>query len=428
MNYRIFPPDDLLQTRIDLPLSKSESNRALAIAAFTPDASLPERMADCADTRAMTAALTSQSDNINIGAAGTAMRFLTAYFACCCGRTVTLDGSERMRNRPIGPLVDALRSCGASIEYAGKEGFPPLRIEGRSLKGGTVSIDATISSQYISALMMAAPTMTDGLTLSLVGEVASATYIALTADMMRRAGIDVEISASEIIIHPGKYAPVDWHIGADWSAASYWYEIEALTSGFVTLNGLDAASCQPDRAVADIFSNLGVQTCFEGEDGGIDLLASPDLSPRLSIDLSNNPDLAQTIVVSCVMIGIPFHISGLSSLRIKETDRIDALMKELLKTGVIIEEETPGTLVWDGTRRPLTSLPEFDTYDDHRMALAFAPVALYIPGIVIRNPEVVSKSYPSYWDDLKTAGFLIVDADLPEDELRQLLESRQQEE
>ena len=363
MNYRIFPPDELIEAAITLPLSKSMSNRALIISALTLGSKLPEEVAVCDDTAALTAALCSSEPTVDIGAAGTAMRFLTAYFAALPGRKVTLGGND-------------------------------------------------VSSQFVSALLMVAPAMTGGLTVTLEGEASSLPYIDLTLGMMTGAGAEAEREREVITVRPGSYRPVDWEIEADWSAATFWYEIEAITSGFVSLRGLREDSLQPDRRVADIFSSLGVDTCFEGEEPGVtDLLASPDLSPRLNVDLSDTPDAAQAIAVTCSMIGIPFRLSGLSSLKIKETDRLMALIAELEKVGVVLERIGDHTLVWDGRRRPILELPAFDTYDDHRMAMALAPVAVYLPGIVVRDIEVVSKSYPGYWDSLREAGFRLDDAD-----------------
>lgn len=429
MDYRIFPPQQLLQTRTSLPLSKSESNRALIISALTPGGNMPAVVAECDDTAAMLSVLNSlDSRGVNVGAAGTAMRFLTALAAVTPGVDMVIDGSERMRQRPIGPLVDALRQCGALIEYAGTEGFPPLHVTGRVLEGGEVTVDASVSSQFISALMMVAPCMANGLRINMAGEAVSESYLRLTAAMMERAGVTAEFERGTIDIPSAKYTPVNWTIGADWSAASYWYEIEALTSGFVTLDGLDADSRQPDRKVADIFSNLGVLTEWEGEEGGIDLMASPELSPRMIIDLSDNPDLAQTVIVTCVMLGVPFLISGLETLSIKETDRIKALYTELLKIGIVTDISVAGRMEWDGSRRPIAELPEFDTYADHRMAMSLAPVSIYIPGIVVRDAGVVAKSYPGYWDALRNAGFLVVDASLPVEEMQRLIDEHIAEE
>lgn len=410
MDLRIFPPDELLQTEVGLPLSKSISARALILDAMAGGDAAFE-VADCDDTAAMRGALADTApEYVNIGAAGTAMRFLTAYFATCRGRVVKLDGSERMRHRPIGALVDALRHCGASIDYLGEEGYPPLLIRGSQLTGGEVEIDATVSSQFISALLMAAPAMTRGLRLTLVGAPASEPYLKMTLGMMRLWGAGAEREGSVITVASGGYhSPSGFEVEADWSAASYWYEIEALTSGWVTLRGLDAsgASLQGDSRCMEIFTGLGVETQPEGEEGGTDLVASPDVTPRFIADMSATPDLVQTVAVSCAMLGVPFRLTGVASLRIKETDRIEALRRELLKVGVVMETEGDDCIFWESARRPVTELPVFDTYDDHRMALAFAPVAIYLPGVVIRHAEVVSKSYPGYWDDLRAAGFTI---------------------
>lgn len=413
MNYRIYPPEELLQTTIDLPLSKSVSNRALIIGALSQESTIPQPLAKCSDTTVMLSALQSTDELINVADAGTAMRFLTAYFACQDGRTVTIDGTERMRLRPIGPLVDALRNCGAEIEYLAEEGFPPLKISGKKLNGGDISIDATISSQFISALLMIAPKMANGLRLTLIGEVASLPYIDLTLSMMQTAGAIAERTVDVVEVSSGSYTRADkLKAEKDWSAAAFWYEIEALTCGFTTLTGLDINSRQPDHRAIEIFSQLGVNT-EEGEDSpeDIDLSGSPDVSPRLIADMSSTPDLVPAVTVTCAMNSVPFQLSGLESLKIKECDRFDALATEMLKVGVVIENTGNHTMSWDGQRRPIMELPVFDTYGDHRMAMALAPVSTYIPGIVIRNIEVVKKSYPTFWTDLQQAGFTLIDAD-----------------
>lgn len=411
MDYQIFPPEELIDVSVQLPLSKSISNRALIINALTPGADRLERVAVCDDTDVMVSALASQAVEVNVGAAGTAMRFLTAYFACRDGRDTVLDGSERMRHRPIGVLVDALRQLGADIQYMEEEGFPPLKIHGRRLSGGTLRVPAAISSQFISALMMVAPTMREGLRIELQGEAVSRPYITMTAGMMEQAGAQCEVDFRENLITVGAtgYSAPLPPVEADWSAASYWYEIEALSSGFITLPGLELPSLQGDSRCREFFGKLGVST-EEADDGnGLQLLANPDQDPKMSLNLSDTPDIAQTIAVTCSMLGIPFTLSGLESLRIKETDRISALYNELLKIGTVISTDVPGTISWDGTRRPITEMPAFDTYEDHRMAMAFAPVALYIPGICIRNAQVVSKSYPGFWENLICAGFNLIE-------------------
>lgn len=393
----------MLETRVSLPLSKSISNRALIINALT-DSALPlKKVAKCDDTDVMVVALSSDEACVNIGAAGTAMRFLTAYFSSRQGREIVIDGTERMRHRPIAVLVDALRACGATIEYVGEDGYPPLRISGKKLQGGKITLSASVSSQYISALLMIAPTMEQGLSLTLEGDIISRPYIMMTLSMMHQWGVKSEFIGNTIAIAPQKYIPVDFEVEADWSAASYWYEIAALSSGDVSLHGLSRQSVQGDSEVSKYFEKLGINTHFN--DGIVELEPSPDLSPRLNIDLSDQPDLAQTIVVTSCMLGIPFHITGLSTLKIKETDRLEALRTELLKLGVKLTIERESELIWDGSRRPVYEFPVIDTYEDHRMAMAFAPVSLFVRGIVINNIEVVSKSYPDYWQHLQEAGF-----------------------
>ena len=403
MNCRVFPPDEMLETQVSLPLSKSISNRALVINALTAGALPLKKVAKCDDTDVMVAALSSDEACVNIGAAGTAMRFLTAYYSSQPGREIVIDGTERMRHRPIAVLVDALRACGATIEYVGEECYPPLRISGKKLHGGDITLSASVSSQYISALLMIAPTMEQGLRLTLEGDIISRPYIMMTLSMMRRWGVESEFVGNTITIAPQKYIPIDFEVEADWSAASYWYEIAALSSGDVSLQGLNSRSVQGDSEILKYFEGLGINTHFNDE--MVELEPSPDLVPRLNIDLSDQPDLAQTIVVTSCMLGVPFHITGLSTLKIKETDRLEALRTEMLKLGMVLTIEHDSELIWDGTRRPIYEFPVIDTYEDHRMAMAFAPVSIFIPGIVINNIEVVSKSYPDYWRHLQDAGF-----------------------
>lgn len=403
MNCHIFPPEEFIEANISLPLSKSISNRALIINALTPGAIDIEQVAKCDDTDSMVAALNNQSESINIGAAGTAMRFLTAYFAAIPGRTVTLDGSERMRQRPIEALVNALRDCGADIKYLINEGFPPLLINGSKLTGGDISLPASISSQYISALLMIAPTMDRGLTLTLQGDIISRPYINMTLSLMKTWGVDCDFSGNVIKVAPQAYKPTEFKIEADWSAASYWYAIAALSAGNITLTGLQPHSVQGDSHLVQLFESLGVITHFE--DTETTLEPTPDTCPRLNIDLSDQPDIAQTIVVTACMLGIPFSITGLSTLKIKETDRLEALRTEMLKLGMELIIENDNKISWDGNRLPISQIPAIDTYKDHRMAMAFAPAAIYIPGLIINDMDVVSKSYPEFWLHLQNAGF-----------------------
>ncbi len=415
MNYKIYPPDGILEAEVVLPLSKSESNRALIINALNGMETSFE-VARCSDTDAVKSALTFSADEINVGNAGTAMRFLTAYFAQREGLEVILTGDERMRQRPIAPLVTALCKCGADIEYLAEDGFPPLKIKGRKLTGGDVDVDNAMSSQYVSALLMIAPYMNDGIRLHLGETEVSMPYIELTMDMMRRAGAEVERVDSVITVSAKHYDKPIGSVGGDWSAAAFWLEMVAVSSGFVTLKGLDKKSAQGDRGAMDLFCRLGVAIEEEPENADdIELCGSPDVAPRLNLDMTAMPDLVQPLVVACAMIGVPFTLCGVTNLRIKETDRLEALRRELMKIGVEMEVEKD-VISWSGRRMPIAEMPEFDTYGDHRMAMAFTPVSLYIPGIVIRDAQVVGKSYPEYWEHLRQAGFEIVDAEDSENE------------
>ena len=420
MNYRIFPPVQIPDAEIPLPLSKSVSNRAMIIAALTPGMSLPDNVAGCGDTRVLRSSLESSANSINVGSCGTAMRFLTAYYASSPGREVIIDGDERMRHRPIHALVDALRVQGADITYMGQEGYPPLRISGKQLAGGKITVDATVSSQFISALLMVAPLGEQPLTLRLTGEVRSFSYIKMTLAMMERAGIECDLTMPEIHVPTGTYRPVDQSAERDWSAAAFWYEVCALTSGFISLPGLSDDSLQGDRACADIFARLGITTAFTPE--GAEIAASPDIDGRLYADLSDNPDLAPAIAVTCALIGIPFHLSGLESLRIKECDRIAAVTTELAKLGIMVHGDNYG-MEWEREIRKVDEVPAFDVYADHRLAMALAPVAAYVPGIVINDVEAVNKSYPEFWDHMRRCGFAMVDASLSPEETRAELES-----
>lgn len=405
MNYQLTAPGQL-HTGVQLPASKSISNRALILNALSYSPYLPENLSDCDDTRVMVKAFDSDSNRFDIGAAGTSMRFLTAFLSKI-GGVWEITGSERMQNRPIRILVDALRECGAQIEYLAREGYPPLKITGRALKGGELSLDGGTSSQYISALLMIAPTMMEGLTLHLTGKIISQPYIRMTIGMLKTFGINAQWNDNTIRIAPQAFTPTRFRVESDWSAASYWYEIIALapTGSSVELYGLDRESLQGDARIARFFEPLGVETRFT--DKGVQLLKSEKQAQRLDLDLSDQPDLAQTLVVTCVLKGIPFRFTGLESLKIKETDRIVALQQELSKLGYEVSSDCDSILYWEGECHTPDACPRIATYDDHRMAMAFAPAAFCIPGLIIEHPEVVSKSYPAYWEDLKAAGFTV---------------------
>jgi 3-phosphoshikimate 1-carboxyvinyltransferase len=391
-----------LNISISLPSSKSISNRALILNALAYSPYDIQNLSDCDDTRVTVKALDSNDTTFDIGAAGTAMRFLTAFLAKTCGEWI-ITGSERMRNRPIKLLVDALNTLGAKIEYIEKEGFPPLKIYGSALMGGGISLNGGVSSQYISALMMIAPMMINGLKIKLEGNVISVPYIQMTMTMMKEYGVDVTFVNNEIDIRPQSYLPIQYKVESDWSAASYWYEILSITGeGEIFLQGLYQNSSQGDSKVAELFEQLGVQSTYQAE--GVRLTASGKYVSSFEYDFVNQPDLAQTFAVCCCAKGIPFVFSGVQSLKIKETDRVAALIAELAKFGYQLHEPQHGQLAWDGTQVSVSSeVPSVKTYEDHRMAMAFAPLALIQP-IIIEEPNVVSKSYPRFWEDLELIG------------------------
>lgn len=410
MQIKAFAPK-YVKGKVILPSSKSLSNRVLVINALSGNRGmLPENVSDCDDTRVMIKWLDGCDETVDVGAAGTAMRFSTALLAVSEGYRV-ITGSERMKQRPIALLVDALRGLGAEIEYVGNEGYPPLRIRGNpTMKGGCVSLSGGVSSQYISALLMIAPMMEEGLTLTLTGDVVSRPYIDMTIGLMRDFGAKVMWMDDNVVrVEPRVYSKRDFFVESDWSACSYWYEMVALGDGDVLLPGLFKDSFQGDSRVAELFSMLGVTTEYvEGEGMGacVHIYRTGDVCGRLDLDLVEQPDLAQTLVVCCCMMGVPFRFTGLQSLKIKETDRINALRTEMRKLGYVVGEDNDSVLYWNGERCEADTEPVIDTYDDHRMAMAFAPCALKLGEIRINDPHVVSKSYPGYWEDLRSVGFV----------------------
>ncbi len=399
-----------INAKINLPSSKSLSNRAMLLCALSGVGSSAERISSCDDSYVMWRALRERPETVDIMAAGTAMRFLTAFFATCPGEEHVITGTERMRQRPIGVLVDALRSLGADIEYVDNEGFPPLRVRGKELQGGELSLPASVSSQYISALLMTAPQMRDGLRLQLVGDIISRPYILMTIEMMRTFGADVKWEGDNVIsvARKGYSEDIIYPIESDWSAASYWYEILALTpdaEATVALPYLYKESLQGDSRVNEFFKPLGVTTTFDEEHEQVVLtkhaLTAEERQSVYELDLVNQPDLAQTLVVTCALLQRPFRFTGLRSLRIKETDRMDALRNELDKFGIELGIEGDEALfIHSYDKQPQYNGTPIATYHDHRMAMAFAPACILFPGLLIDNPEVVSKSYPHFWDDL----------------------------
>lgn len=462
-----------LNASLTLPTSKSLCARALVINHLCQLPVPLVGLSDCDDTQTILQGLEALRNSedaplrVNIGAAGTAMRFLTALFAATPQLDVVITGSQRMKERPIGALVSALQAAGADISYVEKEGYPPLRIRGKQLEGGTLALPSNISSQYVSALLMIAPTMRRGLQLELVGKVASAPYIRMTMQVMKAFGVEVKWEKNIISIESGqRYArtlsshcgttketeqAASYTIECDWTAASYWYEIVALhpdKTARVLLRGLREASEQGDAVCAKWFEALGVTTTFTAEGA---ILEKSTKSPQVALECDNStsedtelssqtddnfcesnedlpqttshssqadyfsckdapplwldfaaaPDLAQTFVVTCALLSRPFHFKGLESLRIKETDRIAALIAELQKLGKHIEAIGEGELRYTAQNDSSPAHPiTIATYDDHRMALAFAPAALRFPQLSIEHPEVVAKSYPDYWEHL----------------------------
>lgn len=407
MKYIVSKPEPSLKGSIVLPSSKSIANRALIIHALSFSPYPIENLSDSDDTNVMEQVFHSNSNHFDIGHAGTAMRFLTAFLSQIVGEWI-LTGSDRMKQRPIGILVDALTKLGSRIEYIENEGFPPLKIYGSHLKGCVLELDGSISSQYISALLMIAPTIEDGLTLRLKNKITSRPYIEMTLQLMEQFGVKHVWKGNEIRISEQKYLARPYSVEADWSGASYWFQMAVLAEEVdVELIGLRTQSLQGDAIVAQWFELLGIRTTATEQ--GSRLTKNGQALPKfLQLNFIENPDVAQTFAVLCVMKQIPFHFTGLETLKIKETNRIAALQDELAKFGAHLTEPAHGELKWDGTF-PLEkqALPIIETYHDHRMAMAFAPACQQLGQVAILDPMVVTKSYPGYWVDLKKVGFKV---------------------
>lgn len=386
--------------------SKSETNRLLILQSLYKNLSILN-VSESDDSKYLSAGLDSPEGVIDIHHAGTAMRFLTAYFACKANSEVILTGSDRMKERPISILVDALRDLGAQIEYVEKEGFPPLKISGSKITKSNLQIKANVSSQYISALMLVAPSLPNGLKIDLVGQITSVPYIEMTLSLLKRIGVSGSLNGNTIeISNLTEIEEAVLTVESDWSSASYFYSWVALSENTsVTLQQYRGDSLQGDAALQDIYKELGVKTNFNASEGAISLSKQRGLSTKnLYLDLSNTPDLAQTIAVTCFGLNIGCELTGLHTLKIKETDRLVALKTELEKLGAkVIITENSLRLVPQNTMHQNIVV---DTYNDHRMAMAFAPLAQKIP-LCINDPKVVSKSYPKFWDDLKTMGVTI---------------------
>ncbi|MDR2848754.1 MAG: 3-phosphoshikimate 1-carboxyvinyltransferase [Bacteroidales bacterium] len=387
-------------------MSKSISNRLLIINALSDEKSISTGISDSDDTHVLVKGLRTKSNTVNVGHAGTSMRFLTAYFAATAQAKI-ITGSERMQERPIRDLIDALNQLGAGIRYLGKDGFPPVQTSGKKLSGNAVHINGNISSQFITALLLVAPTLAQGLTVHINGESVSESYIKMTLKLMQQAGVTAKRDCRSIAIDCQPYHPAGMECERDWSAASYWYEIAALANDAnILLKGVTPDSLQGDAVIARIFAQLGVETVFSHEGAYLRKWQQP-LPPHFEFDFINAPDIAQTVAVCLCMKNIPFRLTGLKTLRVKETDRIVALQNELLKFGFPVKEPQAGVIEWDGERRSPQKEISIATYHDHRMAMAFAPAAIVFPGIGIENPEVVSKSYPKFWKEMERTGCMI---------------------
>ncbi|GAB4420895.1 MAG: 3-phosphoshikimate 1-carboxyvinyltransferase [Bacteroidia bacterium] len=392
-----------IHTTITLPSSKSESNRALIIQALSRSPIELHNLSPARDTRTLIRLLESEGHVLDVIDAGTTMRFLTAYFAAV-GRDQILTGTPRMCKRPIGELVDALRSLGADIQYWNQEGFPPLHIvsKGARLHGGELQMRGNVSSQFISAILMVAPTLPGGLLLHLEGAITSRPYIELTRSMMAHFGAETRWEGQTLVIPEQPYRSSSYTIESDWSAASYWYSIAALAEDAdIFLPGLRADSWQGDSQIARLMTPFGVVTTHEPD--GVRLTKGPVQLPAgpMEIDFTDTPDLAQTLAVVAAALGAPLRLYGLHTLRVKETDRILALQKELARFGVAMQAEDLVCTI-EGQAAPGGETVQ--TYDDHRMAMAFAPLVLKVPQLQIDHPEVVEKSYPDFWNHLEKAG------------------------
>ena len=395
-----------LQAQIAITGSKSETNRLLLLQALFPNITLANT-SNSDDSEVMQKALKGNDEIVDIHHAGTAMRFLTAYFAVNEGREVVLTGSARMKERPIKVLVEALQQLGAKISYENEEGYPPIRIKGQKITSNKVNIPANVSSQYISALLLIAPKLQNGIEVTLVGEITSIPYIKMTLALLNDLNIKTSFEGNVITVYPKQEVESKVMIvESDWSSASYFFSLAALSNeASIVLSSYKKTSLQGDSALVEIYAKMGVETRFE--ENKITLVKQPNFNfESVNFDLNNTPDIAQTIVVTCLGLGIGCQLTGLHTLKIKETDRLEALRIELTKLGANISV-TNDSLTLVATKE-INSNVKIATYNDHRMAMAFAPLALKVP-IIIENAEVVSKSYPDFWVDLAGLGFQTIE-------------------
>lgn len=404
---KISTPNKLINTEIHISGSKSLSNRLLMVRAISGLDLHFKNLSDSDDTITMAKELGlvkgKTSSIIDVGHAGTDMRFLSAYLSGKIGDW-TLTGSERMQQRPIGELVNTLRKLGANITYLNKEGFPPLKIVGSKLNGGAIEIDGSVSSQFITALLLIAPTLESGLTLQIKSESVSKPYIKMTIEVMNQFGVAVEQIGNVIKVPSAHYKKdgLDYYVESDWSSASYWYSFVALADeAKVTLRNFNKSSFQSDSIVQSLYEKLGVKTQWDAT--GITLTKQASSISELHYDFLDCPDIAQTVAATCVGLGLKAHLTGLQTLRIKETDRIAAMKAELERFGASIEM-TDSSIKINPNSSPLTPTDEIKTYHDHRMAMSIAPLVMKCSTLTFDDEEVVNKSYAAFWDDLQEAG------------------------
>ena len=404
--YKISKEFQDIQGAVSISGSKSESNRLILLRAYTSYFKI-FNLSDSDDTQLMLSAIESDKKEINIGHAGTAMRFLTSYYSSISENSKVLTGSNRMKQRPISILVDALKDLGCDIEYTEKSGFPPIIINGKNILSNSVTLPADVSSQYISSLMMLGVSLENGLKIELSSEITSLPYILMTKKIIDRIGGITKIDDGEITIEPFKEKVIpEQFVESDWSSASYFFSIAALSdSARLTLSTFFKESLQGDSRLVDIYKIFGVETKFE-ENNIILIKNKIDLPKSINLNLKDSPDLAQTIIVTCLGLGVNCKLDGLHTLKIKETDRLIALKNEIEKFNVDKVEITENSITLENNSN-LKHQVIIETYNDHRMAMSFAPLSLKVP-IKINNPEVVTKSYINFWNDLESLGFNIL--------------------
>ena len=403
--YQISKEGKNLQGNINISGSKSESNRLLTLRAYTSFFNI-NNLSDSDDTNTMISSLKSDNKEINIGHAGTAMRFLTSYYSSILNSSKILTGSARMKERPILILVEALNNLGADIEYIDKKGYPPIKLNGKLISKNIVTLPANVSSQYVSSLMMLGVSINEGLKIKLSTEITSLPYIHMTKKIIERIGGNVDVKPDEIIIKQLVSDKIpDQIVESDWSSASYFFSLVALSDNSdLTLSSFFNQSIQGDSRIVEIYKQFGVETNYHNNK--IHLKKNNiDLPDSISINLRDNPDLAQTIIVTCLGLGVDCKLEGLQTLKVKETDRLLALKREIEKFEVDTIAVSDQSITLKNNSK-LKSGVSVNTYDDHRMAMSFAPLSIINP-IFINNPEVVSKSYLNFWNDLESIGFKI---------------------